>query len=167
MSGVIYYLYNRESGRGYVGKHCKSNIYTRPKAHLWDAVSRGINRPLHKALKKYGINSFNIVKLDEAYSLSELNDKEIYWIERLNTLWPSGYNMTTGGDGIPLGYHFGVCPPQRISAAIASNRSVTPEQVKAIRSSPEKNTWEWVTELGVTYETIMRIKKYQTFRNEK
>lgn len=52
----------------------------------------------HKAIQKYGKNNFVIEQIDSANNLQELNEKEVYWISKLNTLSPSGYNLTIGGD---------------------------------------------------------------------
>lgn len=46
---------------------------------------------------KYGADTFSFSVIE--YCLpEELNDKEIYWIEQLNTLSPNGMNLKTGGD---------------------------------------------------------------------
>jgi len=55
------------------------------------------NRPLYKAFNKYGKENFKIEELEEC-SIDELNDKEIYWIEKLGS-FKYGYNATLGGDG--------------------------------------------------------------------
>ena len=51
------------------------------------------------ALKKYGIENFDIVQIDTAETPEELGHKEAFWIKELNTLHPNGYNLTTGGEG--------------------------------------------------------------------
>mgnify|MGYP001777153918 FL=1 len=48
-------------------------------------------------MNKYGSENFSIKELEEC-SLEELNDKEIYWIEKLGS-FKYGYNATIGGDG--------------------------------------------------------------------
>ena len=52
---------------------------------------------LKKAFIKYGINSFKFEKIDSAIDPVELGEKEKYWIKKLNTLAPNGYNMLSGG----------------------------------------------------------------------
>lgn len=51
------------------------------------------------AIKKYGIENFDIVQIDTAETPEELGRKEAFWIKELNTLHPNGYNLTTGGEG--------------------------------------------------------------------
>lgn len=59
---------------------------------------------VHKAMRKYGINNFTVEELEciDADSKEDiqkqLNDLEIYYIEKYNTLKPNGYNMTKGGN---------------------------------------------------------------------
>jgi len=93
MTGIIYYIFHIESGKGYVGQHNKINLNTRFKAHCKDNRSR----PLSNAIRKYGVDRFISVRIDIAYTQDELDEKEIYWIDRLEALSPDGYNLTTGG----------------------------------------------------------------------
>ena len=57
------------------------NIDTRFEEHCYDDRS---NSAIHKAIKKYGINNFELKEL-ESIDLSLLDDKEKYWIEKLDT----------------------------------------------------------------------------------
>lgn len=55
------------------------------------------NRPLYRAMKKYGIENFTIEEVEECdYKI--LSDREIYWIKFYDS-YNSGYNATLGGDG--------------------------------------------------------------------
>ena len=94
----IYQITNDINGKIYVGKTVKNNIQERWKEHLKDyKKSRCEKRPLYDAMNKYGPENFSIKELEEC-SLEELNDKEIYWIEKLDS-FRYGYNATAGGDG--------------------------------------------------------------------
>lgn len=53
-------------------------------------------RYLNNAIRKYGENSFK-VQLIETYDIKDGNDKECYYIKKHDTLFPNGYNLTTGG----------------------------------------------------------------------
>lgn len=57
--------------------------------------NRGFCRVLDNAIRKYGHESF-IVELIEEIDINILNEREEYWIEKLNTLSPNGYNLRTG-----------------------------------------------------------------------
>ena len=56
-------------------------------------------------MNKYGIEHFSIKLLEEC-DISILEQKEQYWIDKLNT-YHYGYNATLGGDGKLL-YDYGL-----------------------------------------------------------
>lgn len=58
------------------------------------------HRPLYSAMRKYGTDHFFIEKIEEV-PLEELSDREIYWINALDS-YHNGYNATLGGDGQQL-----------------------------------------------------------------
>lgn len=51
-------------------------------------------------MKKYGIENFIIEKLEEC-SVEESSEREMFWIDKLNT-YKNGYNATLGGEGTVL-----------------------------------------------------------------
>ena len=53
--------------------------------------------PIHKAMLKYGIDSFSITQIEECDN-EKLNEREQYWIAYYDT-YKNGYNATLGGDG--------------------------------------------------------------------
>ena len=58
------------------------------------------HRPLYSAMRKYGVNHFFIEKIEEV-PIENLSEREIYWINTLNS-YHNGYNATLGGDGKQL-----------------------------------------------------------------
>lgn len=93
-SMVIYAFENKTNGKMYVGQ-TQRTFGIRTKQHL--------NRSdtyFDKALAKYGLNNFSYWILDRGSTLEELNEKERYWITEYDCLWPNGYNLTVGGDGV-------------------------------------------------------------------
>lgn len=54
-------------------------------------------RPLYSAIRKYGIENFKIEEIEECSDVI-VNEREVYWIEKLQT-FKNGYNATMGGDG--------------------------------------------------------------------
>ena len=93
----IYQIVNNINQKVYVGK-TNFSIEKRWKEHIHDSKKEEIsNRPLYKAMNKYGLENFSIEVLEEV-SLDEVNEKEIYWIEKLGS-FKYGYNATKGGDG--------------------------------------------------------------------
>jgi len=99
---IIYKAENKVNGKVYIGQTIK-NIDKRISEHLKSEYSCGI--VFRNALKKYGIQSFEISIIDKGESREELNEKEKYWIKFYNCKVPDGYNLTNGGNGI-IGYIF-------------------------------------------------------------
>lgn len=50
------------------------------------------------ALRLHGLGQFNVCVIDSALNRTHLNLKEEYWINKMGTLFPNGYNMNTGGN---------------------------------------------------------------------
>ena len=110
--GYIYLITNTLNGKVYVGKTAlPSTIEIRWRKHL--ILGRMIRRRREKnpnkkirachflnALAKYDEKAWKVQKLDTATNKGELNEKEKYWIEKLNSIDPKiGYNSRTGGEG--------------------------------------------------------------------
>ena len=73
----IYVITNKINNKQYVGKTLNT-IEKRFKQHLRDSNKITLEqRPLYRAIKKYGKENFNISLLEEC-SFKDLNIKEIY-----------------------------------------------------------------------------------------
>ena len=117
---------NAVNSKQYVGQTTYSLKY-RWECHL-SAAKRGVNCALHHAIRKYGDESFRIKQIDSAESFNELNEKEAHHIIQCGTLAPSGYNLTTGGEG----YRFSRETSLKISEAVLSRPSPSKETRKKI-----------------------------------
>lgn len=94
---IIYKITNKINGKVYVGQTIQT-LNARKNEHKKRARNRA-NFPLYNAINKYGVENFKIVQIDEADSLEELNLKEQYYIKHFNSMYPNGYNLTSGGAG--------------------------------------------------------------------
>lgn len=93
----IYKITNKINNKVYIGKTIKT-VESRWKQHCLDCKKeRNSNRPLYRAMRKYGIENFNIEPIEEC-SKEVLSEREMYWIKHFDT-YKNGYNATTGGDG--------------------------------------------------------------------
>lgn len=91
----IYCITNKINNKKYVGLTTKP-IKLRFYYHKYLAEhNKGYY--LHAAMRKYGIENFEIEKLDTAKNIKELKEKEIEYIRKLDT-FRNGYNLTEGGD---------------------------------------------------------------------
>lgn len=91
MYGYIYKTTNLINNKIYIGQHraqqFESNKY----------IGSGVK--LAKAIKKYGKENFKCELIEECFSLEELNEKEIFWIQKFNSQF-EGYNLNAGGEGM-------------------------------------------------------------------
>ena len=98
--GCIYKIRNVVDGMVYVGQ-TKCAVSRRWTEHKRDSKNEKIRARahsfLHNAMFKHGADTFEVCVLDTGASRKELNEKESYWIQELNSLSPNGYNIRTGG----------------------------------------------------------------------
>ena len=95
----IYKITNKINNKIYIGQVYNKTIYDRFERHIKSA-SKDCRSAIGRAIYKYGKENFVIEQIDEANSLEELNQKEIYWIKYYNSTNRNiGYNLTNGGDG--------------------------------------------------------------------
>jgi group I intron endonuclease len=88
----IYAFRNKENGKVYVGQSKK--VLTRKKQH--ERGDTNNSRRFHNAMNKHGADGFEFQVL-EYCSSDQMDEREVYWINKLNSLYPSGYNLTSGG----------------------------------------------------------------------
>lgn len=92
MFGYIYKTTNLINNKIYIGKK-------HSKVFLTDYFGSGLL--INRAIKKYGLDKFQVELICFANSLEELNSKEKYYISTFNSHFKSGkgYNIAGGGDG--------------------------------------------------------------------
>ena len=97
--GIIY-MYTSPSGKKYIGQtiHPKSRKQSHERTAKYEKAP-GYNNPFYKAIRKYGFENIKYEVLEDNIPQSQLNEREIYWIEKMNSFIPNGYNLTKGGDG--------------------------------------------------------------------
>jgi group I intron endonuclease len=89
----VYCFTNKINNKKYIGLTC--DVKRRYKQHK-SGNSRAVVFCL--AIKKYGFDSFDFEILKTNLTLNEAKDFERDKISTLNTMVPSGYNRTEGGD---------------------------------------------------------------------
>lgn len=96
--GVIYLITNAITQKQYVGLTIQV-LDRRWQYHIEQANRNHIKSKdsLHAAIREYGKDSFSIEIIDEGTTKYSLEEKERYWIEKLNTIVPKGYNISPGG----------------------------------------------------------------------
>ena len=91
------YLLSSPSGKGYVGM-TRGTASSRFKRHC-DESRHSTCSAVQAALRKYGAETFSVETLFESEDLNELMAVEVKLIAELGTKYPSGYNLTDGGEG--------------------------------------------------------------------
>lgn len=149
MKKDIYVITNLITGLQYVGQ--SKDAYKRFKAHSRAAD----NTILHQAIRVYGIENFVIEILES--QIEDFNDKEQYWIEKLHTLYPDGYNMTAGGEGYP---HLNgeLCYQSKLSQDKV-------EQIKTLLEDTNLTQEKIAIQFDVTQEIISNINVGRTYYN--
>ncbi len=123
-----YYVYrwtNSVNGKMYIGK----GRGARARNHLtvWKSKNK-FCRVFYNSIAKYGVASFSLDFLEQGLSNDEALRREVYWIERLDTLTPKGLNIMRGGTGGPL--------TEEHKAAIGRGSAAVPR------------TFEWCAAIG-------------------
>lgn len=99
MRARIYKIINDINSKEYVGQTYKS-IEERLEKHFKDSCwGKRKYMPILMAIQKYGKEHFRIVLLEELsenLTQEEVDNKEIEWGLKLNTLSPNGYNLKLG-----------------------------------------------------------------------
>lgn len=91
---LIYLITNLLNNKKYVGQTIQS-IDKRWRRHCWKSTSKN-SMPICKAISKYGKENFKIEIIASCSSQEDLNQKEIFFTNKLNTWSPNGYNLRAG-----------------------------------------------------------------------
>ncbi len=107
--GEVYKITNLENGKVYIGQthtHRKNKNKYKPygyigrfNTHISDALcntKKNQSRYLASSIRLYGKEKFTI-ELIERCLPEELDNREIYYISHYNSMYPTGYNLTSGG----------------------------------------------------------------------
>ena len=98
------YKINFSNGKIYVG--LSKAIRTRILDHLSKDFKEHPELPISRAINKYGIQDVEILEDCSSLNRIELQEREKYWIEKLDATNPNiGYNISIGGDGSQPGWN--------------------------------------------------------------
>ena len=89
MKMVIYKITNLLNEKIYIGQ-TRQPIEQRFLQHF------KADSPLGQDMREYGIENFTIEIIERCKNQEQLNEREIFWINALNSKQPNGYNVTRG-----------------------------------------------------------------------
>ena len=133
---IIYILLNQINGKMYVGQ-TRGTLAERWKDHIHNA-NNGSRFPIHCAVRKYGPGAFLVCTISEATSAIELDVMEKFFIQKYNSMVPSGYNRTAGGDGFQ-GAHTKKSRAQMRQSHLGKTRTV---QERQKQSATQTELWQ-------------------------
>lgn len=125
--GIIYKITNLINGLSYIGLTTRT-LEERWEDHLYCSRQEKEESRFYRSIRKYGAENFKREVIDRAESEVELEQKEIEWIAKLNTLHPGGYNVSRGGNNPPHGEESSI---KRIKSL--TGRKLSPEHVEKMR----------------------------------
>lgn len=99
-SMLIYKVTNKVNGKVYIGQ-TKTSLKDRMWRHKGTYLHKNYTHlSFYKALKEYGLDSFDWEVIETVRTIEELNEREKYWIRQYNSFGDGGYNSTRGGNGL-------------------------------------------------------------------
>ena len=84
---IVYKIENLINGKIYVGRTVKK-LNVRMSQH-----KNTTKTLIGRAIQKYGWENFRAEIIEECSSFEELVEREVYWIKKLNSKVPNGYNI--------------------------------------------------------------------------
>ena len=140
MVGYIYLITDMTNGMKYTGKHhYHIEGQLDPNYHGSGTIIKNIYKKRPETLKEEYIKT--------CYSEEEMCSDEQYYIKLFKTLWPNGYNLTEGGDGVlpseetrrkMSNSHKGKIPPNKGKPMSEETKKKLSESKKGLLSG-EKN----------------------------
>lgn len=144
---AVYIATNKVNGKQYVG--ITKNLKRRWHEH---ASASGSSPAFHAAIKKHGKDGFVFSHICDAFDFEAACEIEQMLIQQHNTKSPSGYNLTSGGDGVAgrslsdqekesrrkasMAHAASLSPEERREKfGSRTGKKLTPEQIEKIRVS--------------------------------
>lgn len=131
----IYKIVCSENGKFYIGYTSKT-AEDRFNQHLLNARWRK-KTALYDAIRFYGNEAFSVELLVECETHEQACAEEIRFISELNCMLPNGYNMTSGGDGVPVPIEVHKEAGRRKIGVVTEKQRAYYNSRRGIKQSPE------------------------------
>lgn len=156
----LIYKATSPSNKYYIG--ITSDFIKRKRDHkrhsLNSSGNKYYNKPFYRAIRKYGWNNIQWEILYYSNCLSDLKNKEKYFIKLYDSL-NSGYNCTKGGDGV-FGYKF--TKEQRKIISQKTKKAMEDPEIrkkcaKGNKGKPAYNRKKVIDDFGNIYNSITEV----------
>ena len=123
----IYKIINKINNKIYIGQ--STNIYKRFNSHKCE-IKKGINHPLYNPVRKYNIDNFEFIVLEEVTNVLLLDQREQYWMDHYKSYDKNfGYNLYSVAGKSCVGYKHTIKTKKRMSKA-RKGKKLSPETRK-------------------------------------
>lgn len=131
---IIYKLTNLKNNKIYIGQTI-NKIEVRINRHFYMSY-KNPKCLIDKSINKYGVDCFICEIIEYCNNITELNEKEYYWILYYKSLIPNGYNISEGGNNKHLSES-----TKKLLSNINKGKKVSEETKQKIKESTtqEKN----------------------------
>ena len=153
----IYIIRNDENTKCYIGQSV--DYLYRFRKHKEEARRKSYKYKsfLYDDMNRIGFNHFYVEVLEE--QVDNPDEREMFWINELNTLHPNGYNLSTGGIRYP-----------NLSGTLSHRAKITSEETLDNIYDKLINTDLSIADIakyaGVTYDIILSINEGNTYIRE-
>lgn len=165
----LYLITNSVNNKRYIGQCNQAKGYiTRFKEHISESTKNNVKRisVLHRAIKKYGSENFNVKLLLHDIPEKDIDKLESVWIQKFNTFYLNGfgYNMTYGGQGVH-GYKHTESTKHKLSL-LNNKYSPSPEVIQKAKETKRKNNWYEYRKLHTDWRKNLSISMKKRFETE-
>jgi len=94
----VYRILNTENGKSYIGITSR-DVKERWNEHISRARNGVRNSRIYAAIRKYGVEKFEIVTIDSTDCENHLRELEMRYIQEFDS-YENGYNCNLGGQGV-------------------------------------------------------------------
>ena len=154
MKKDIYVIRNTINNKCYIGQSVDYRLRFRKHCEEARRNNYTYKSYLYNAMNELGIDNFYVELLES--QVEDYNEKEIYYINKFNSLRPNGYNLASGGEWYP-----------NLSGTEHHNARITSEDVLMSIIDELKNSSYSLTEIGehhgVSYSVIYDINNGITY----
>lgn len=157
----IYCVENNINHKKYVGlsKDCLKRWNDHYSKSYHSSKDDDKRKPLYLAMRKYGRENFSFSILEECEE-ELLKEREIYWIDKLNT-YATGYNATLGGD-LPQGH---VLSEEEHGMAKLTLKEVEECRKMYMEGKRSRDVWEEKYKDRIKYSGFSKMWHGRTWRN--